>query len=203
MKDFLKKYMIAGILVLVPVVVTIWVLKVVIFWMDDFAFALVPRQFRPAALLGYEIPGLGLMLTLALILSAGVFTRLYIGKKFVGLGDRIFARVPFGRSIYQATKQVLNTAFSEDQKQRSVVLVEYPKENSYAIGFMTGRANDHLWERDATSMVVVFVPTAPNPTSGFLLVVPESAVIKTHMTTEEASKIIISGGLLAKSREVG
>jgi uncharacterized membrane protein len=203
MKKFLKKYLISGILVLVPVIVTVWVLKTLIVWLDGMIFSFIPFDFRPKQLIGFDIPGFGLVLTIIIILVTGIFTRLYIGKKFISLGDAIFARLPFGRAIYQATKQVLHSAIGEgDQKTRRVVLVEYPKAESYAIGFLTGTWGD---KDSAPSKgkedVIVFVPTAPNPTSGFLLIVPLDSVIQTDMSTEDASKLLISGGLLAKKLE--
>lgn len=200
MKGFIKKYFISGILVLVPAVVTIWVLKTVILWMDGLIFSFIPHQLVPAYF--EDIPGLGLALTIAIILLAGIFTRLYIGRKFVQMGDAIFARVPLGRAIYQATKSVLHSTISENgQKSRRVVLVEFPKAGSYAIGFPTGK-----WDRTETnemgSDTLVFIPTAPNPTTGFLLIVPEDTLIPTDMSTEEASKLLISGGFLAKKAEL-
>lgn len=203
MKSFLKKYLISGILVVVPVVATVWVLKTLILWLDGLIFSLLPHQLRLESLIGFNIPGVGLFLTVALILLAGVFTRLYIGKKIVKAGDLFFSKLPFGRAIYQAIKQVLDSTLSEKaQKTKRVVLVEYPKANSYAIGFLTGIWKGPIFGAKEEQNVIVFVPTAPNPTSGFLLIVPESAVISTHMTTEEASKLLISGGLLAKKEEL-
>lgn len=200
MKVFFKKYFVAGIVVLVPVVVTIWVLKVLIVWMDGLIFSLLPHQLRPQYLLGFDIPGAGLFVTIAIILLTGVLTRLYIGKKVINLGDRIFARLPFGRAIYQATKQVINSTIVQEGKTgRRVVFVEFPKVGSHAIGFVTGRWADPEQKGGEKSKLMVFVPTAPNPTSGFLLVVDESNVIDAGMSTEEASKLLISGGLLSKS----
>lgn len=197
MKSFLKRYLISGIVVLVPVVATIWVLKTLIVWIDGLIFSLIPGQLVPQYL--ENIPGLGLVFTIIVILLTGVFTRNYIGKKFVQAGDAFFARLPFGRAIYQAIKQVLHSTLSEDaQKARRVVLVEYPKSGSYAIGFLTGKWKKTKLEGEAANDIMVFIPTAPNPTSGFLLIVPEESVIQTDMSPEEASKILITGGLLAK-----
>ena len=199
MKKFLKKSLVSGILVLVPVVVTVWVLKTLIVWLDGLVFSFIPFEFHPKQLLGFDIPGFGLVLTFAIILLAGIFTRLYIGKKFVSLGDAIFARLPFGRSIYQATKQVLHSTLADNrEKARRVVLVEYPISGTYAIGFLTGKWSDVTPSTKEIEDLLVFVPTAPNPTSGFLLIVPEDKVVQTDLSTEEASKLLISGGLLAK-----
>lgn len=203
MKGSIKKYLVSGILVLVPVVFTVWVLKTLIVWLDGLIFSFLPHQLRPESLIGYNIPGVGLIVTFIIVLLAGIFTRLYIGKKFVKVGDSIFARLPFGRAIYQATKQVLHSTLGEKgQKARRVVLIEYPKSGSYAIGFLTGEWDKLAPPQDkegAKDYITVFVPTTPNPTSGFLLIVPKDSAIPTSLSPEEASKLLISGGLLAKS----
>ncbi len=199
MKAFIKRYIISGVLVLVPIVVTIWVLKTLIIWLDGLIFSFLPHQLRPEYLIGYNIPGLGLLVTFGIVLLAGFLTRNYLGKKLIQIGDKIFARLPFGRAIYNATKQVLHSTIAKDgQKSRRVVLAEYPQKGSYAIGFLTGEWV--MFEKEKHQMV--FVPTAPNPTSGFLLIVPDEKVIQTDMSPEEASKLLISGGLLAKRPEM-
>jgi uncharacterized membrane protein len=201
-KTVINKYLVAGLLVVIPVVATVWVLKVLILWLDGIIFSLLPAQLSPQYLFGYHIPGIGLLLTFVIILLTGVLTRLYIGKKLVGLGDRIFARLPFGRAIYKATQQVLSSTLAHRaQKEKRVVLVEYPKQGSYCIAFMTGTWSESP-ARDGKRHVTVFMPTAPNPTSGFLMIVPETAIVPTGMTAEEATKLIVSGGLLAKKTEV-
>lgn len=201
MKNFLKKYLIAGVLVLVPAVATIWVLKTLIVWLDGLIFSFIPHQLKPEYL--ENIPGLGLILTFVVVMLVGALTRFYIGRKLVQLGDSIFARVPFGRAIYQAIKSVLQTTFSDGgQKIRRVVLVEYPKTGSYAMGFLTGKWSGSNPDDKINGNSMVFIPTAPNPTSGFLLIVSDESLIPTNLSTEEASKILISGGLLAKKAEV-
>lgn len=201
MKSFIKKYMIAGILVVVPVVATIWVLKTLIVWLDGLPYSFLPYGLQPETIIGFRIPGIGLFLTIALILLAGVLTRVYIGKKLIGMGDKIFERLPFGRAIYQATKQVLQSTLNQGaQKSRRVVLVEFPKTGSHALGFLTGKWRDPH-DPLAKDKTMVFVPTAPNPTSGFLLFVDDSSIVNTNLSPEEATKLIISGGLLTKGIE--
>ena len=203
MKAFIKKYLISGVLVLVPIVATVWVLKTLIIWLDGLVFSFFPYQLRPKSLFGYDIPGLGFVLTIVIILLAGAFARMYIGKKFVAMGDSIFARVPFGRAIYQATKQVLQSTLTDKKsKERRVVLVEFPIKGTYAMGFLTGHWNGSKMGDKGKDGIMVFVPTAPNPTSGFLLVVSEDSLIPTNLSAEEASKLLISGGLLARKSEV-
>lgn len=202
MKGFLKKYLISGILVVVPVVATVWVLKTLIVWLDGLIFSFIPTQIRPETLIGYNIPGLGFVLTMLIVLIAGVFGRMYIGRKFIKLGDAIFARLPFGRAIYQATKQVLQSTLADNkQKERRVVLVEFPINGTYAIGFLTGKWDSLPIGNKTGERSMVFVPTVPNPTSGFLLVVSEDSIIPTNLSAEEASKILISGGLLSRKTD--
>lgn len=203
MSKFIKRCLVSGILVIVPVVATLWILKTLIMWLDGIIFSFLPYQLLPENLLGYSLPGVGLVLTFIIIVVVGFFARLYIGKRFVKVGDAIFARVPFARTIYKATQNVLETTLSEggDKRIKRAVLVEYPKAGSYAVGFLTGTWDKPLLKEDGKKCVTVFVPTTPNPTSGFLLIVPEDAVYPTGMSAEEASKLIISGGLLAKKVE--
>lgn len=203
MKMFFKKYMVAGTIVLVPVVATIWVLIAVIGWADNFVLSLLPRRIWPEVVFGYNIPGVGLLLTIIIILIVGIFTRLYIGNKLLEIGESIFSRLPFGRAIYSATKQVVNMALSQkDPNSHNVVMVEYPKAGSYAMSFLIGESSMMPQKEGEEKNVIVFVPTSPNPTSGFLLFVKRSAIIQTNLTAEDATKFIISGGLLAKKSDL-
>jgi len=196
-KTLFKKYFIAGTLVLVPVAGTIWILKAVIMWADGFFVSLLPKFLQPSILSTHRIPGVGLVLTIAIVLAVGVFARLYLGKKLIALGDSIINKIPFGRSVYGTLKQILHTAFTpSDQKFKGVCLVEYPKENSFAFAFITGESTPESSPDVAKKYLRVFIPTTPNPTSGFLLIMPEDKVKILDLTIEEASKIIISGGLL-------
>lgn len=197
LKTLFQRYFIAGTLVLVPVAGTIWILKAVIIWADGFFISLLPDLFMPSFLSTRRLPGIGLVLTVAMILAVGIFTRLYLGKKLISLGDSLLNRVPFGRSIYNALKQIMQTALTKgDEKFKGVGLVEYPKEGSFAIAFITGDASPEITPDASKKHLKVFVPTSPNPTSGFLLIVPEEKVKRLDMSVEEASKLIISGGLL-------
>lgn len=197
LKTLFKKYFIAGVLVLIPVAGTIWILKAIILWADGFFVSLLPAFLQPPILSSNKIPGVGLVLTIALILVAGVFTRLYLGKRLIGWGDALISKIPFGRSVYGTLKQILQTAFTPgDQKFKGVCLVEYPKDDSFAIAFITGEASDLTSPEAGKKFLRVFVPTTPNPTSGFLLIIPEEKVKYLNISVEEASKLIISGGLL-------
>lgn len=197
MKTLFKKYFVAGTIVFVPIVGTIWILKAIILWADNVFVSLLPRTLLPDFL--HRIPGVGLVLTLFTILLMGAFTRLYLGKRIVSYGDLLFSKVPFGRAIYQGIKQLLSAVFMRGEGRFSrVVMVEYPKEGSYAIGFVTGRCDERTVPKKGEDFLCVFVPTTPNPTSGFLLIIPEEKIIPMDMSVEEATKLVISGGLVTE-----
>lgn len=198
MRSFFKKTFVAGALVLIPLAVTLWVFKVLIVWSDDFIKAFVPGEIKTLSLFGYEIPGLGLLLTLNLIFLTGILTRLYIGKKLFAVGDRILHRIPLGNSIYRGIQQFMTAVITPTQeKPREVVLVEYPRKGSYMIGFVTGESGPIFREKLGQKMVHVFIPTAPNPTSGFLVLAPRENVIPIDISPEQAFKLVISGGTLS------
>ncbi len=197
LRSLFKKYFIAGTLVLVPVALTIWVLKTIIVWADDFIASLLPATIQPSFLGSERIPGAGLVLTIAAILIVGVFTRLYLGRKLFALGDYIISKIPFGNTIYSTLKQILATAFTPgSEKFKGVCLVEFPRKGSFALAFITGTVAANLSPSSDVPHLTVFVPTTPNPTSGFMLILPESEVRVLDLSIEDASKIIISGGLL-------
>jgi len=184
-------------LVVVPLAGTIWILKALIVWSDNFVIGLLPEFFRPSFLEERALPGAGLVLTVSIILLAGVFTRLYLGKWLISAGDKLIAKVPFGRSVYGALKQILEAAFTPgDQKFKGVALVEFPKEGSYTLAFITKDSPKKTSPDPDKKFIRVFVPTTPNPTSGYMLILEEHKVRRIEMSIEEATKIIISGGLL-------
>jgi len=132
-----------------------------------------------------------------MILAVGVFTRLYLGRLVISWGDLLISKIPFGRSIYSSIKQLLHTAFtSGSEKFKGVCLIEYPKESSYAIAFVTGDSTPETSPEAGKKFIRVFVPTSPNPTSGYLLMLPEEKVKMLDISVEDASKLVISGGLL-------
>lgn len=197
LKTLFKRYFIAGTLVIVPLAGTIWVLKSVIVWADGFFVSLLPTFLQPSFLSTRKIPGIGLVLTIGTILIVGIFTRLYLGKKIISVGDTLVDKIPFGRSIYSTLKQILRTAFTPgSEKFKGVCLVEYPKDGSFAIAFITGEASAAISPNSSEKYLKIFVPTTPNPTSGFLLMVLEEKVKILNMSIEDASKLIISGGLI-------
>jgi len=197
MKKFFKRYFLAGLAVVVPLVVTYLILKFLIVSTDRLVLSFLPERFWPRSLTGVDIPGFGLIVTILLILSIGVLTRHYVGRKFVNLGDRIISKIPLGAGIYNATKQFMNTFISDKEQQfKGVVVVEYPRRGSWVMGFVTKHPQKHILDVDQRSWVTIFIPTTPNPTSGFLVMVPEEETRPLDITTDEAFKFIISAGYL-------
>lgn len=185
----------AGLLVFLPVAGTVWVLKFLVVWADDILHMLLPRILHPEILFGFGIPGLGIVFTLALILAIGALTRFYLGKKFLSLGDQVFGKIPLGKTIYSGIKQLLaSTIGSDKQAFRRVVLVPWPNEFTYVIGFVTGQASKAIQDEMGQVLFNVFIPTTPNPTSGYLIMVPQERMRPVNLSVEEAIKLVISGG---------
>lgn len=205
LKNIFKNYFIAGTLVLLPVAATIWVLKTVIVWADGFIISMFPRNLQ-TELIGFEIPGFGLLLTLSLILLLGILTRVYLGKKLLDFGDMIISKIPLGRGIYHGLKEMTNVFFSphKEKKFKRVVLVEYPRRDAWTIAFVTGDCDETLSPPASSEKFIrIFVPTAPNPTSGFLLIVPEKDTHPVHMSVEDTLKLILSGGIVKPKHAQG
>lgn len=202
LKKIFKTYLLAGTLVLVPIIGTFLILRLIIEWSDALIRSLLPASVHPDSFFGMHIPGLGLLWTLIIILVVGSITHLYVGKKAVELGDRLIGKIPFGRGIYNGMKQLTNTLFHRDQsKFRSVVAVEYPRKGLWMLGFVTSDSSGEIKNIDMRPMVNIFIPTTPNPTSGFLVIVPKEDVKFLSMTVEEAFKFIISGGIIHGKNE--
>lgn len=203
LRTILKNYFFAGLATLIPIVMTIWILKVLILWADDFFSSMMPKFLQPEQIFGREIPGVGIVMTIALILLVGVLTRLYFGKKLIELGDRILLRVPFGKGVYKALKQFVSLTFSEGGKSfKQVALIEYPRKGSYALAFVTTEASADIQAKTGQKLINVFLPTTPNPTSGYMLMLPEEELIILDMKVELAMKIIISAGVVQESEQL-
>jgi len=197
LKQKLKTYFATGLLVVGPIGLTVVVVRGVINWMDTLFYQVLPPALQPDRLLGYKIPGLGIVASLLLILLVGVLTANVIGRFLVALVERIMNRIPLIKSIYTLFKQVAQTTFGRDRKGfRRVVLIEYPRRGMWTIGFVTGTTVGEIQRVTAQKMVNVFIPTTPNPTSGFYIMVPEQEMIPLGMTVDEAFKLIISGGMV-------
>lgn len=192
----LRRYLIAGLLVWLPIWATLVILKFLVDLMDN-TLRLIPAQYQPDKLLGFHIPGLGLLISLGLLILTGMLVSNFIGERLVAIGEYILARIPFVRTIYSAVKKVLETLFSpSDQSFRKVLLVEYPRKGLWSIAFQTGNGSEELNKILNTDLVSIFIPTTPNPTSGFLMIVPRSEVIELEMNIEDALKYVISLGVV-------
>lgn len=193
-REGLKEYFLTGVLVLIPSVVTLWVLKAVLDFVDGF-FAGLPLEYQPQTYV--PVPGVGIVVTAVLVLVVGLLARNYLGRVTYYYGDAMMSRVPVLSSVYKGVKQMLGTVVSSPSQNFSkVVLIEYPRKGVYTIAFLTGAARGEIQNIAQRRMFNVFVPTSPNPTSGYLLILPEEDIVPLKMTVEDAFKLVISGGMV-------
>lgn len=192
----MRKYFITGLLILVPLAITLWVLNLIVGTMDK-SLLLLPMSWRPEALFGFAIPGLGTILTLLIIFLTGLATRNFIGNRVVALWEAVLKRIPVFNTIYSSVKQVSDTLFSSSGNAfRKALLVQYPRQGSWTIAFMTGVPGGDVRNHLVGDYVSVYVPTTPNPTSGFFLMVPRADTIELDMNVDEALKYIVSMGVV-------
>ncbi len=191
----LRRYFVAGLLVWIPLGITLWVLKILVELMDE-SLLLLPNTYRSEALFGFHVPGLGIILTMAIVLTTGALAANFFGKKILALGDGVLGRIPIVRSIYGGVKQISDTLFSPEGKAfRRAVLVRYPHPGSWTVALVTGTPQHEVAGVLGHEQISVFVPTTPNITSGFFLIVPRSETIELDMTVDAALKYIISMGV--------
>ena len=199
-KNPIRRYFITGLLVWVPIVITVWVLSFLVGTMDQ-TLLLLPSAFRPETWLGVHIPGVGALLTLLVIFLTGLFAANILGQRLVRYWERAMARIPVVNSIYNGVKQVSDTLFSPGgQAFRKALLVQWPSPGMWTIAFMTGTPGGDVANHLEGEYVSIYVPTTPNPTSGYFMMVPKSAVIELDMTIDDALKYIISMGVVAPGR---
>jgi uncharacterized membrane protein len=193
----IKSIFLTGIAAIIPVGVTLYIIFFLIRTMDKLV-KFIPHRFQPDELLGFQIPGLGVIVTLILIFIVGLITKSYLGNKAVDLGEKILDRIPFVSGIYKGIKQLVDAIFSDKhQSFRKAVLIEYPRKGLYSIAFVTGESRGEVQEKTEQKHINLFVPTTPNPTSGFYIMIPETDVINLDMSVEEAFSLIISGGIIS------
>ncbi|GGC81301.1 DUF502 domain-containing protein [Undibacterium terreum] len=193
----MRKYFITGLLILVPLAITLWVLNAIISTMDQ-SLLLLPAQWRPEAVVGFHIPGLGTILTLLIIFVTGLLTQNFIGNYVVSVWEALLNRIPIVNSIYSSVKQVSDTLFSSSGNAfRKAVLVRYPHQGSWTIAFLTGVPGGDVANHLQGEYVSVYVPTTPNPTSGFFLMMPKEDTIELDMSVDAALKYIVSMGVVA------
>ncbi len=186
----LRNYFITGVVVLIPIGFTLYLSKILI----GVSSNLIPENINPNSYLPYSIPGIEILISIILITIVGGLSLSFLGKRILKLIDDLFKRIPFLRTIYSAILQMTETFSNKDNDKKSVVLIEYPRKGVWAVGFATKENKGEMADKSNQRLINVFVPTTPNPTSGFLLMFPIDDVIYLNMTFEEASKFIVSAG---------
>lgn len=195
--QLIKRYFITGLLIWVPLAITVWVLSLIIGAMDQ-SLRLLPETIHPHRLLGVNVPGIGAILTLMIIFLTGLLAANFIGEKLVRWWERLLARIPVVNSVYHAVKQVSDTLLGPSgQAFRKAVLIQYPRHDMWTIAFLTGRPGGDVVNHLNGEHISVYVPTTPNPTSGFFIMLPRKDVFELDMTVDEALKYVISMGVVA------
>jgi uncharacterized membrane protein len=193
----LRRYLVAGLLIWLPIVVTIFVIKFLVGLMDG-TLLLLPAAWRPEAVLGFGIPGLGLLLALLVLLVTGVAVTNLVGRKLVTWWEEFMQRIPFVRSIYSGAKTFTETVFTgKGQAFKRVLLVEYPRKGIWTVGFQSGEEVAEVAHRAGKRLVCVFIPTTPNPTSGFIIMVPREDVLPLDMSVDDAMRLVFTLGVVA------
>lgn len=193
----LRAYFFAGILVTAPIGITLYLAWLIIDFIDGRVTPLIPARYNPETYLPFSLPGLGLLVAAVVLTVIGAFTAGLVGRWIVRLFDQMMQRMPVVRNVHSALKQILETVLAQQSKAfRQVVMIEYPRKGIWAIGFLTGDTVGEVQNLTEDDVVNVFLPTTPNPTSGFLLFVPERDVIYLDMSVEDAAKLVISAGLV-------
>ncbi len=192
----IRRYLVTGILVWAPLAVTWFLLKVGVGLMDK-TLAIIPAKYQPDALLGVHIPGLGVILTILVLLVTGVMAANFVGRAFVGGWESLMDRIPVVRAIYSAAKNFAEMVFSDSsQSFKKVLLIQYPREGLYSLAFQTSSELGEVQGRTGEAVVCCFLPTTPNPTSGFIIIVPKKDITVLDMEVDEALKMIISLGVV-------
>jgi uncharacterized membrane protein len=195
-KAIIRGYFLAGLLVIVPLGAVIFVISAILRLMDR-SLSVIPPKFHPESYLPFKIPGLGLVLFIALVLVTGVLVKNYIGRRVVDFGEYMVSKIPLVRPLYAAVKQLILAIFGDTHDAfKRVVLVEYPRKGVYSLAFVTAQTSGEIQDQVGTKMLSIFLPTTPNPTSGFFLVLPEEDTIPLSMSVEEAFKLLISAGVV-------
>jgi len=200
----LRNYFFAGILVTAPIAITVWLAWEFVAFVDGTVTPYIPAQWNPETYLPFSIPGLGVVVVVSALIMIGFLTAGFVGRSLVATSERLLARMPVIRSLYSAVKQIFETVLKEQSRAfREVILFEYPRKNCWALGFITGPAEGGIQELTPDDTVNIFLPTTPNPTSGFLLFLPRKETQILSMTVEEGIKMVVSGGIVTPpDREV-
>jgi uncharacterized membrane protein len=190
----IRRYLVAGLLVWLPLVATFTVLRLLVQWMDQ-SLLLLPQYLRPEQLLGFSIPGLGVLLSLLILLLTGLIAANLFGRKLVSLWELLLFRIPLVRSVYSAVKQLLETMLADNgQSFRKVLLVEFPRRGLWTLAFQTGSEVGEAQRLTGREVLNVYIPTTPNPTGGYFVMVPREDVKELEMSVDEALKLLLSMG---------
>jgi uncharacterized membrane protein len=202
----IRNYFLTGFIVIAPLAITAYLAWSFIGWVDSWMKPLLPDRYNPDNYLPFAVPGIGLILAFILITLVGFLTANFVGRAIVSIGENLLDRMPLIRSLYRGLKQIFETVLSQRAEMfTKAAVIEYPRRGSWAIVFIATDRSNEVTKKTAPdegeSMVAVFLPSTPNPTTGFLLYIPKSEIIELSMTVEEAAKLIISGGLVAPPAE--
>lgn len=200
--NLLRRYLVAGLLVWLPLGATVFVIRLLVGWMDQ-SLLLLPQQFRPDNLLGFHIPGLGVALSLLILLLTGLVAANLFGRKLVGLWEQLLSRIPLVRSVYSAVKQLVETMFADNGKSfRKVVLVEFPRRGLWTLAFLTSDEQGEVQQATGEDVVSVYIPTTPNPTGGYFVLVPREDLRELDISVDEGLKLLLSMGAVNPAHHV-
>jgi uncharacterized membrane protein len=202
MMTALRRYLMAGLLVWVPLGVTLLIVTYLVGLMDQ-TLLLLPARIQPENLLGFRIPGLGAVLTVIIVLVSGMIVTNLFGMQLFTIGERLLHRIPLVRSIYGSVKQVTESLFSSGKSFSKVVLVEYPRKGMWSVAFQTGNGAQEIRDKTGREITNIFIPTTPNPTSGFFLMLPREDVIELDMSVDDGLKMLLSVGVVTPDRKNG
>jgi uncharacterized membrane protein len=191
----LRRYLVAGVLVWLPILAVVWVVRFLVQLMDQ-TLLLVPASYRPEALFGFGLPGFGAVLAFLIVLVTGLLVTNLIGRQLVEYWEELLQRIPLVRSIYSSVKGLAESVFSQDKAFRKVVLVPYPRTGVWSVGFLTAENLGEIDVKTGVASVCVFIPATPNPTSGFIVIVPRTEVIELSMSVDAAMKMIVTLGIV-------
>ena len=199
----LRRYLVAGLLVWLPLGATFFVIQLLVGWMDQ-SLLLLPERFRPETLLGFNIPGLGVVLSLLILLLTGLVAANLFGRKLVELWEQLLSRIPLVRSVYSAVKQLVETMFADNGNSfRKVVLVEFPRRGIWTLAFLTNDEQGVVQQATGREVISVYVPTTPNPTGGYFVLVPVEDVREIDLSVDEGLKLLLSMGAVNPSADHG
>jgi uncharacterized membrane protein len=191
----LRRYLVAGVLVWLPILASVWVITFIV-QLTDRILLLVPAAYRPDALVGFPLPGLGIIIAFVVLLATGLLVTNLIGKRLVQYWDGLMRRIPLVRSIHGGVKSFAESVFSTSNSFRKVVMIQYPRVGMWSIGFITAEDVAEIGEKTGSPHSCVYIPTTPNPTSGFIVMVPKGEVVELQMSVDAAMKMIITCGVV-------